>query len=106
MVGVGIGPPNVLDAPNPTSSVMINSTLGAPAGASTCFGKSGVESLTVRPILPLNGGSGLGSTTCGAADAGWLVCAPEVSHPVDTAAASANMMQPLFMRRDICRPLC
>ena len=34
--------------------------LGAPAGASTPFGKSGVETLTVRPILPRNGGSGLG----------------------------------------------
>jgi hypothetical protein len=32
-----------------------------------CFntlGKSGVESLTVRPILPLNGGSGCGNTSC------------------------------------------
>src|SRR6516225_8172376 len=61
-LGVGIGPPKVLLAPNPTSSVRISRTLGAPAGASTPFGKSGVESLTVRPILPLNGGSGMGKT--------------------------------------------
>src|SRR5262249_40111347 len=57
-VGVGIGPPNVLDAPKPTSSVRIRSTLGAPLGAWTSRGKSGFESLTVRPILPLTGGSG------------------------------------------------
>jgi len=50
--GVWIGPPKVLLAPKPTSSVRIRSTLGAPAGASTPFGKSGVESLTVRPIRP------------------------------------------------------
>src|SRR5262249_16394723 len=61
-LGVWIGPPKVLLAPNPTSSVRISRTLGAPAGASTPFGKSGVESLTVRPILPLNGGSGMGRT--------------------------------------------
>src|SRR6516225_6077884 len=64
--GVWIGPPKVLLAPKPTSSVKINRTLGAPAGASTPFGKSGVESLTVRPIFPWNGGSGLGriSSAC------------------------------------------
>src|SRR5215468_2140600 len=60
--GVGIGPPNVLDAPKPTSSVMISSTFGAPLGAWTSLGKSGLESLTVRPILPRNGGSGFGRT--------------------------------------------
>jgi len=57
-----MGPPNVLLAPNPTSSVKIKRTFGAPFGASTLFGKSGVESFTVRPILPWNGGSGFGST--------------------------------------------
>src|SRR5262245_9166454 len=61
-VGVGIGPPNVLDAPKPTSSVMMSSTLGAPLGAWTPLGKSGVDSLAVRPILPLNGWAGWGST--------------------------------------------
>ncbi len=30
--GVGIGPPNALDAPNPQSSISTISTLGAPAG--------------------------------------------------------------------------
>src|SRR5262249_4593469 len=62
IVGVGIGPPNVLDAPKPTSSVRIKSTFGAPFGACTSFGKSGVESLTVRPILPWKGGPDWGRT--------------------------------------------
>src|SRR5215831_19881131 len=63
MVGVGIGPPKVLEAPKPTSSVRIKRTFGAPCGAWTSFGKSGVDPLTVRPILPLNGGSGWGNTS-------------------------------------------
>src|SRR5215470_1326858 len=62
--GVSMGPPNVLLAPNPTSSVKIRRTFGAPCGASTPFGKSGVESFTVRPIWPLKGGSGCGKTAC------------------------------------------
>src|SRR5262245_53609136 len=57
-----MGSPNVLVAPNPTSSFRIKRTFGAPVGASTLFGKSGVESLTVRPILPWKGDSGFGST--------------------------------------------
>jgi len=65
--GVWIGPPKVLVAAKPTSSVRINRTLGAPAGASTPFGKSGVDSLTVRPIFPWKGGSGFGSTTSSSA---------------------------------------
>src|SRR5262245_37000247 len=40
----------------------MRSTFGAPLGASTGLGKSGVDSLAVRPILPLNGGSGRGRT--------------------------------------------
>src|SRR5215813_663809 len=61
--GVSMGPPNVLLAPKPTSSVKIRSTFGAPAGASTPFGKSGTESFAVRPIFPLNGCSGCGKTS-------------------------------------------
>jgi hypothetical protein len=34
-LGVGMTPPNVLGAPKPTSSVMINDTLGAPLGGTT-----------------------------------------------------------------------
>src|SRR5215468_6225891 len=59
--GVSMGPPNVLLAPNPTSSVRISRIFGAPAGASTPFGKSGLESFTVRPIFPLKGASGFGN---------------------------------------------
>jgi hypothetical protein len=62
MVGVGIGPPKVLLAPKPTSSVMMSSMLGAPCGALTCWGKSRVESWTVAPMWPLKGGSGRGIT--------------------------------------------
>src|SRR5215472_162099 len=65
--GVCIGPPNVLLAPKPTSSVRINRILGAPAGASTPFGKSGTEPFRVRSIVPLKGGSGRGSTVSVAA---------------------------------------
>src|SRR5215471_19060190 len=60
--GVSIGPPNVLVAPKPTSSVRIKRTLGAPAGASMPFGKSGVEPFKVRSMCPLKGGSGGGNT--------------------------------------------
>ena len=52
----------MLEAPKPTSSVIISRTLGAPLGASMALGKSGVESFAVRPILPLNGCSGTGRT--------------------------------------------
>ena len=38
--------------------------LGAPLGASASFGKSFVESLALRPMWPLKGGSGRGSTAC------------------------------------------
>src|SRR5262245_53408832 len=63
-VGVGIGPPKVLDAPKPTSSVRMSRTFGAPFGASMPLGKSGVDSLAVRPILPWKGGCGRGRTSC------------------------------------------
>ena len=33
-VGVAIGPPNALDAPNPQSSISTTSTFGAPSGGS------------------------------------------------------------------------
>src|SRR6516164_759018 len=61
-LGVWIGPPKVLLAPKPTSSVRISRTLGAPAGASTPLGKSGTEPFRVRSIFPLKGGSGVGNT--------------------------------------------
>src|SRR5262245_39593699 len=58
--GVGIGPPKVLAAPKPVSSVMMSSTLGAPLRAVTSLGKSGLDSLALRPMTPPNGASGLG----------------------------------------------
>src|ERR1700727_1936585 len=64
MVGVGTGPPKVVLAPKPTSSVRMRRTFGAPLGALTSCGKSLVDSSTVRPMCPLNGGSGRGNTSC------------------------------------------
>src|ERR1700722_19012432 len=64
MVGVGTGPPNVLLAPKPTSSVRMRRTFGAPLGALTSCEKSLVDSSTVRPMCPLKGGSGRGNTSC------------------------------------------
>src|SRR5499426_1376595 len=58
--GVGIGPPKVLAAPKPVSSVMISRTLGAPLGAVTSLGKSGLDSLALRPMTPPNGASRTG----------------------------------------------
>src|SRR5215475_10639148 len=60
MVGVAIGPPKVLGAPKPVSSVMIRRTFGAPLGAVTSLGKSGLDSLALRPMTPPNGASGTG----------------------------------------------
>src|SRR5215471_13750748 len=61
MVGVGIGPPKVLAAPKPTSSVMMSRTLGASLGGLISLGKSGFEVMAMRSISPLNRASGLGS---------------------------------------------
>src|SRR6516225_6299559 len=75
-LGVWIGPPKVLLAPKPTSSVKIMRMFGEPAGASYILGKSGVEPLRVRSIFPPNGGCGLGSTepSASAASAACVVC--------------------------------
>src|SRR6516164_4487434 len=98
-LGVWIGPPNVLLAPKPTSSVKIKRMFGEPAGASYILGKSGVESLTVRPIFPSNGGRGLGSTEpslvaatagcCRAPDVARLTSIPAACVPSDTSSESA-----------------
>src|SRR5215471_14491407 len=61
-VGVRIGPPKALAAPKPVSSVMMSRTLGAPFGAVTSLGKSGLDSVALRPITPPNGASGTGRT--------------------------------------------
>src|SRR5262245_37905694 len=59
-LGVGIGPPNVLVETKPVSSDLINRTLGAPLGAVTPPGKSGLDSLALRPMTPPNGSSRTG----------------------------------------------
>jgi hypothetical protein len=54
-------PPKVLGAPKPTSSVMINSTFGAPFGGTTRGGQYGVDLEASNSILPSNFGGGGGS---------------------------------------------
>jgi hypothetical protein len=88
IVGVGIGPPNVDDAPNPTSSVRITRTLGAPPGAVVSLGKSFTEPLIVRSTCPLKGGSGRGRTS-------WAVAVSAIAAP--NAETSAVPMRPVFI---------
>ena len=59
--GVGTTPPNVLGAPNPASSVMMSSTLGAPFGGTTRGGHHAFDSEAFSLITPPNFGSGGGS---------------------------------------------
>jgi len=59
--GVGITPPKVLGAPNPTSSVMMSSTLGAPFGGTTRGGHQGFDCAALRWMMPPNFGGGGGS---------------------------------------------
>src|SRR5262249_36586640 len=44
--------------------VRMSKIFGAPFGAVTSLGKSLTDSLTVRPIVPPKGRSGLGGTSC------------------------------------------
>src|SRR5215831_18091343 len=66
--------------------------LGAPAGASTPFGKSGTDPFKVRSIVPLKGGSGLGNTMSVAASA-------ERGSAVDASADAAKADVELRSRR-------
>src|SRR5208282_587414 len=59
--GVGMTPPNVLGAPKPTSSVMINNTLGAPLGGTTRGAHHAFDCAAFSLITPPNFGSGGGS---------------------------------------------
>src|SRR5262249_28638229 len=97
--GVSIGPPNVLVAPKPTSSVRIKRTLGAPAGASMPFGKSGVEPFRVRSMWPLKGGSGGGNTLGVWATAGR-------QSEADATAEAAIRMQSRRRRLDFLSDRC
>src|SRR5215510_5621010 len=60
--GVWHGPPNALDAPNPTSSIKITSTLGAPVGgrSGTIGGIRVSGSLALYVVTPTYGRSGIG----------------------------------------------
>src|SRR5512137_2338725 len=59
--GVGTTPPKVPGAPNPLSSVMISSTLGAPFGGTTRGAHQAFDSEAFSLITPWNFGSGGGS---------------------------------------------
>src|SRR5208282_3066857 len=59
--GVGMTPPNVLGAPKPTSSVMINNTLGALLGGTTRGAHHAFDWAAFSLITPPNLGSGGGS---------------------------------------------
>src|SRR6266853_731309 len=59
--GVGTTPPNVPGAPNPLSSVMISSTLGAPFGGTTRGAHQDFDSEAFSLITPPNFGSDGGS---------------------------------------------
>ena len=59
---MGTCPPKAPHCPYPESSMRIIRTLGAPLGGFTSAILSGLESLYVVPITPLNGGAGYGRT--------------------------------------------
>jgi hypothetical protein len=84
----------VLEAPNPTSSVRISSTLGAPSGAFASAGKSFTESEARSPTFPLNGGSGIGnvSRVCACA---WAANA--ITANTATTAAAILVALPLLI---------
>ena len=62
--GVEHGPPNTLDAPNPTSSIRITSTFGAPAGGRSGTSRWGDDavsgSLASKVVNPTGATSGIG----------------------------------------------
>src|SRR5262245_26801452 len=94
-VGVGIGPPKVLAAPKPTSSVMMSKTFGAPLGALTSLGKSGLDVRAMRSIWPLNGASGLGRDSSGCSlgagfAPGWPLASPPPAGATAGSCASAG----------------
>src|SRR6478752_8946039 len=64
-VGVAHGPPNALDAANPTSSSRTTSTFGAPVGgrSGSIGGNVASGSLASRGKSPSNGRSGIGRTS-------------------------------------------
>src|SRR5208282_5425149 len=91
-------PPKVLGAPNPTSSVMISNTFGAPLGGTTRGSQHGFESSAFLLITPPNGfasgGNCLPSSVCAAAgeqDSGagcWARVPAAAKVPRDTAISA------------------
>ena len=61
IVGVGMTPPKVLGTPNPASSVMMSSTLGASFGGTMRGAHHGFDLRASSLITPPNFGSGAGS---------------------------------------------
>src|SRR5512135_50358 len=85
IVGVGMTPPKVLGTPKPESSVMINSTFGAPLGGTTRGAHQAFDCSALSLITPPNFGSGGGSCL-----PSMLVVAPgEPGVPVVSAADAA-----------------
>jgi hypothetical protein len=74
-VGVRHGPPNVLDAPNPTSSSSTISTFGAPSGGSngSIGGKVVSGSFASYVVNPGAGRSGIGNTTRAWPSGEWVI---------------------------------
>src|SRR6266478_7545136 len=100
-VGVGIGPPNVPDAPKPVSSVKISRMFGAPSDAVTALGKSGLDSLDLRPMTPPKRGWGTGSTTEPPEGGGAFCASAGVDNPMQlpTTAAIATVSNKCLARR-------
>src|SRR5271157_2433482 len=90
MAGVGTTPPNVPGAPNPTSSVMMSRTLGAPFGGTTRGGHQGLESVALSLITPPNFSGGGGSCFPSMV----VVALGEPSTPVTVCAATDAAAKP------------
>src|SRR5262245_39753528 len=97
-VGVGIGPPKVLGAPKPVSSVIMSRTFGAPVGAVTALGKSGVDSLALRPMTPPNSGSGAGRIAEPPAGGDVPCASAEFASPMQLTAAAITALSNKCLR--------
>jgi hypothetical protein len=95
IVGVGMTPPKVLGTPKPASSVMINSTFGAPFGGTTRGAHQGFDDSASCVITPPNFGSGGGSCF----PLMVVVALGEPSVPV-TCCAAADCRHAVMIRRD------
>jgi hypothetical protein len=80
---------------------MINKTFGAPFGAVTARGKSGFDSLALRPITPSNGGAGIGRIVAPVDGGGASWASVLVERPMQqlTNAAIATVSSKHFLKR-------